>query len=367
MPAVVPYVEEPTERMLRILKLEAEQIGKSGLLPESLRGPDKLPALMQVGMTAKALGVTNLSVAVSHIHVIEGRPSISAQLAIAVAEVRGGVVWQLVRSDAERCIVRGFRTDWPAGWRDEPTVIEWTIDDARRAGLLDVKWTNYATTPWGEWIEGSDVERPAWARAGARDVKRTIRENWHRYPADMLYARATKRLARALASAALTGLMSAPINLDHDLEDVHIPDGDAPMVDDERGVVRLDGPNVIDVEPVEDEPTVGRERITVTEPPAADEPAPPRTLADEYPDTFAAPDMPWPRRWAAICRRGMVTPEESAAILTWTCDVQLASQVPDDKRADAEQALDAFMAGTLDVEPVIAELRRMAAERKGAE
>ena len=119
MSQLVTQPIEQTERSIALLKAEASQIARSAMLPAAFRKGSEvdLAALMHVGLTAQALGVPNLSTALMHIHSINGKVFISADLAIGVAEARGVIRWRCVESTSTSCTVEGFRLDWPAEWR----------------------------------------------------------------------------------------------------------------------------------------------------------------------------------------------------------------------------------------------------------
>lgn len=267
MTTVEKYVDSPTERSLKLLRLEAQHIARSGLVPDAIRKSETSEAdIMLVGLTAQALGVTNLATALQHVHVIDGKPAVSAALAIGVAEVHAGVMWMVEESTNERCRVRGRRRDWPSSWPD--TVVEFTIDDARRAGLLDEEWVLFRWDGQAKknkrvdrWDPTGGTPRPEWARADNRDAKLSRRDPWHRYPAAMCLARATKMLAKALGAAALVGLRARPVDLDLDVEEIVGPDvATAAEVD---GLHVAEGPaeaptddDIVDAELVDDTPDV---------------------------------------------------------------------------------------------------------------
>jgi len=317
--AVEKYVDPPTERAIATLRIEAQQIGRAMTLPDSLRGPEHLPDLMKVGLVGASLGVRHLAHSVDNIHIIEGRTSISADLSMGVAEVRAGVIWHKVFHDETRCVVSGRRRDWPQSWPD--TVVEWTIDDARRGGLLDVTWKlwkknengrSYLKDTWmemgwdivaQEWVDNRG-KAPDWVKD--RDAKRSYKENWLRWPKAMLMARAKKELAKSLASAALTGVGGHPIDLDLSFEDEHL-DVDAPATVNGRIVSDPGDDDITDAEIVDPEPEL---------------------TADE-----------WAHRWGGLCRAAGATPANSKAILRNVAGVEFAAQVLPDRRTACETAL----------------------------
>ena len=261
------YVEPSTERSLRILKIEAEQILASGLAPDAIK-KSKTPEadLILVGLTGLALGVPNLAMATRNIFPIDGRTALSAVLTMGVAEVRAGAVWGQGELSSTRCTVWGRRANWPASRPD--SVVTYELEDAMRAGLLDVTWTlwkkaqsgsNYPAERWMErgWDHDSDqwvdnrANWPAWAKAENRDAKRSMKDNWYKHRKAMLLARATKLLATSLGGAALVGL-TLPIAWEVDGDELLGPDVAAPGEVDGRFVP--DGDD--DQAPEDDDPVV---------------------------------------------------------------------------------------------------------------
>lgn len=160
IPAGAPPAALDFGEMLR----RAQVLANSGLVPSALRGKPEAVAL--VGARGAELGVPFVT-SLSEIHVIEGRPTPSAQLRIAIFR-RAGHEVRFPTSTSSRCVIRGRRKedrDDPDAW----TEVEWTIEDAQRAGLTN------------------------------KDV-------WKRYPAAMLTARAICALGRLLFSDVLLGM-----------------------------------------------------------------------------------------------------------------------------------------------------------------
>lgn len=114
----------------------AEALSGARLLPEHFRGkPADVLLAMEWGAT---LGMTPMQ-AINSIHVINGKPGLSANALAA-----------LVRRDGHRMRVVGDdKTATASIWRrDDPDFeyrVTWTIDMAKRAGLLTGKdnWSKY--------------------------------------------------------------------------------------------------------------------------------------------------------------------------------------------------------------------------------
>jgi hypothetical protein len=138
----------------------ANRLSDTEFVPTKLRGrPEAVLACMLKG---SELGIP-LMQSLSAIHVIEGRPTMSAELMRAVVQSRGHTI-VVEESSTTRCIIKGKR----AG-ENEWQRFTFSEDDARRAGLL-----------------GKDV--------------------WKRWPAAMLLARASGMLCRAVFADCLAGI-----------------------------------------------------------------------------------------------------------------------------------------------------------------
>lgn len=152
---VVPTSWDEAERMAKVA-------AASQLAPTDLRGKPR--DVMIVLMYGEELGLSPMS-ALRSIYVVKGKPTLSADAMLAL--VRGSDAcqwWRFVELGPERVTCETLRVGDP-----EPTRLTWTIEDARRAGLL-----------------GS--------------------QTWKSYPRAMLRARCVSELARAVYPDVVAGL-----------------------------------------------------------------------------------------------------------------------------------------------------------------
>jgi hypothetical protein len=160
-PAVAP-------RMGTTEKLDyCRALAASGLLPAQYR---QQPAnLLYAVEFADSLGLHPM-VAITGVHVIEGKPSASSALISALVRRAGHKL--RVKGDAVRAVAQVIRADDP----EYAFEVAFTLDDAERAGLL-----------------GKKV--------------------WKQYPASMLKARAISAVARDACEEALFGIHYTPEEL----------------------------------------------------------------------------------------------------------------------------------------------------------
>jgi hypothetical protein len=130
----------------------AQQIAGTEFVPKGIR--DSIPATAAAMLYGREVGLPPMT-ALTQIHVIEGRPGLSAEAMRALVLAAGH---DLAFEDmtGASCTVKGRRSG-SATW----TSLTWTIDMGRAAGLLH-------------------------------------KDNWKRYPRSMLIARATADLCRLL-------------------------------------------------------------------------------------------------------------------------------------------------------------------------
>lgn len=209
--------EEPTERLAQIQRLEINRILKSVALPESYlkdsngrpRTEEQTIALLHhVAEIGRGLGARSVASSIAIVYLIKDKPYPSADGVAGAAEKQRIVTCRVLgRPTAKSVVVAGFRNDWPAKWKEQPTEIEWTIEMAHAAGLTN--------------------------KPGA----------WKTQPRQMLEARAKRELIKLLAPEIFIGVDGQPLVFAEDIEDgVVIP----PQETD------IDG-DTVDAEIVEDE------------------------------------------------------------------------------------------------------------------
>lgn len=153
-PSLMPFGEE-----WEALRQQAQILCRSGFLPPALDTPEKV---ITVALTGREIGVPMMQ-AVRGIHVIEGKPSISAELMLSLAyqNIRGFKL-KIDMSTEQACRVTASRPG------HDPVTISFSIGEAERAGL-------------------------------------TQKANWKRYPAAMLRARCISAVLRVVAPDACRG------------------------------------------------------------------------------------------------------------------------------------------------------------------
>lgn len=178
MTELVRYTPPPSslEQAPAAWKL-AEKIHNTEAVPTALRGrPEAVLALMLVGHEA---GISPMQ-SLTKIHIIEGRTGMSSELMRGLA-LQHGHELEYEELTSTKVVARGRRRG-----AEKWTTIEYTIDDAKRAGL--------------------DQKGP-----------------WRKFPRQMLTARATGELCRLVFPDVLAGISYTM----EELTDGHISDEDA--------------------------------------------------------------------------------------------------------------------------------------------
>lgn len=163
----------------------ANRLSDTEFVPRALKGrPEAVLACMLKG---SELGIP-LMQSLSSIHVIEGRPTMSAELMRAVVQSRGHQI-VVEESTSTRCIIKGRRNGDTEFQR-----FTFTRDDAERAG-----------------VHGKDV--------------------WKKWPQSMLLARASSLLCRAVFADCLAGISYTLEELNDGVDTLQ-PDVAAVIVDE---------------------------------------------------------------------------------------------------------------------------------------
>ena len=151
------------EDSLKLQKV-ASGLHQSGLYP-NIKGPAGAYAIVQYGFELGLGPMTSLQ----NINLIQGKPAANGQTMLSLAMSRG-VTFQVKEESAERCVITFKRNDM------EYTAT-FTWEDAKRAGL-------------------------------------TGKDNWKKWPTEMLYWRAVAKGVRRIAPEAVMGLYT-PEELTH--------------------------------------------------------------------------------------------------------------------------------------------------------
>lgn len=192
----------------------AEELARADLLPESYRGK---PGNVLLAVEYGAMLDVHPLVAIQHLHVINGRLGLSAELMRARVRAAGHRL-RVLESSSTEATVAITTADDPG----HTTTVTWTLDDARTAGLLDRWYERWIAGDGGRkrkdtWTlpeglpsqptagELAKVDAPDWVlKAGPSSLKR--QENWWKHPAAMLVARATTAAVRQACPEVLLGL-----------------------------------------------------------------------------------------------------------------------------------------------------------------
>ena len=157
--------ELPTLQQWQLIREIAGTLVASKMLPDAIKTPEAASAIILKGLE---LGIPAMQ-SFSHIHVIQGKPTCSAELMLARMARGGGTAeWQTSPSTEARV---SFRRP---GWGD--VVGEFSMDDAQAAGL-------------------------------------TKNPTWKSYPSNMLRARAISNGARMIGPDLLAGMSYTPEEL----------------------------------------------------------------------------------------------------------------------------------------------------------
>lgn len=217
-------------------------------------------AVELVALKGAALGIEP-AIAIQAFDVIDGSVVPTAKTMLAAVEKAGYRIWW-PEYGSERVTVAARM---PGASADEVTKVTFTMDDARRAGLLDEWYEKWERAESGKsylsrWVVGSTEETPAWVKKlQAAGEKPRRRENWWKWPIDMLVARASVRLGRLLATFEMSGGIRKAVEVLEQAEkaedfDSPVP-ASAPRDDDHPLIADVHGEFIADAEIVADQRT----------------------------------------------------------------------------------------------------------------
>jgi hypothetical protein len=175
--AVAHDIDSWTKVAAQVIKL-SEEIYDTPFVPDGLRG--SVPATAAAILAGRELGLGPMT-SLANVHVIKGKPGLSAALMRALILAQGHRIETLDISDS-RCVIRGRRRD-ESVWEE----VSFTADQARRAHI-----------------------------------------DLGGYPQDKLYARATSHLARRKFADVIAGMPYSAEELEDGPGDEPVTDTPAP-------------------------------------------------------------------------------------------------------------------------------------------
>lgn len=174
----------PSEAEWKLSKEMVLVFIKTGMLPSAIKTPEQA---MLVAIKGREMGIPMLH-AFAHIHVIQGKPTISSELMLALIykNIPGAIV-DFLETTNSKCVIEAKR---PGG---KPSLFIFSMEDAKLAGM-------------------------------------TGKDNWHKHPAAMLRARCVSAMARAVFPDALMGCSYVPEEMGAD----YVEGGGEPVLVSER-------------------------------------------------------------------------------------------------------------------------------------
>lgn len=171
----------PSEHEWAMLKEQASMVVKTGFLPMAIKTAEQAIA---IALKGRELGIPPMH-AFAHIHIIQGKPTVSAELMLAlIFKNCPGAVINYPETNSEVCVISAKR---PGG---TVSSFKFTIAEAKLAGLLN-------------------------------------KDSWKNYPAAMLRARTVSMVARALFPDAIMGCSYTPeemgAEVNEELEVINLP------------------------------------------------------------------------------------------------------------------------------------------------
>jgi hypothetical protein len=190
-------------RTMKYLEFQSALIANSPLAgPYRGKPDDLLPVLVR----GAELGLQPMT-SIEYLYVIENRVYPASKLVGAMFR-RAGHWYRVIEETAERSVIKARHKGDPI---EDTLTMEFTIEQARQMGVLDVTWKRWTETQSGKkfaqtWVEGSNDPRPDWAKPGTKDVTMSKKDNWHKDPAGMLYYRCLRRVCERVDPGVLMAL-----------------------------------------------------------------------------------------------------------------------------------------------------------------
>ena len=162
---MIPFEQMlPASQGWATLKQQASELIRSNFLPAGIKTPEQAVAIILKG---RELGIPPMQ-ALSHIHVINGKPTMSAELMLAqIMRLHPKTKISYPKRTSEMCEVKVQRDG------SDASVFSFSMADAQAAGLLN-------------------------------------NPTWKKYPRAMLHARCVSEMARSLFPDAISGVSYTP-------------------------------------------------------------------------------------------------------------------------------------------------------------
>ncbi|MCU1488319.1 MAG: hypothetical protein JWN67_5065 [Actinomycetia bacterium] len=238
--AVALLENNPEYRRLAALYNECAKLARSKFIPEAYK--DDVDTTFALARYGEQYGLSPIH-SVARLYVINGKIEPSADV-LAALVIDGGHELRYDETSSTRCTVsiRRAGTDY---WQS----LTWTIDDARRAGLLDLWVEEWKSTQGGKRYAETFVvghvdtgvneeliaDAPDWVKSNIRAGKLKAKENWQKYPDDMLAAKAIRRAVKRFCPDVLLNLALADQAEGMPLERLADPTNTDPAVETDEG------------------------------------------------------------------------------------------------------------------------------------
>jgi hypothetical protein len=135
-PALLDPVTDSWTAVVENVATFAGQIANTEFVPNALRGRDNGAKVAAAILTGRELGLPPMT-SLASIHVINGKPGISAEMMRALV-LQAGHQIVISESSSVRVVMKG-RRDGDEEW----TTVEWSEQDSRRAGILSGNHVKY--------------------------------------------------------------------------------------------------------------------------------------------------------------------------------------------------------------------------------